>query len=186
MSPAGHTIAGARRARRGFTLVEAITTIAILAAVMGVTSTLVHAAVGGYASASVRAQLHAEASMALDRITKELQKIPCDGAASGPAPDIDALTATSIAWSGDWSLTLSGSELLLAEDGAAARPILRDVSALALAAFDQSNTALGSSLSGSACEPIRRIQVQLTVTRQGVGATLRTRVFVRSTLEGGA
>lgn len=171
------------RSRRcnGFTLVEMIATITVLSVIGTVASGIILHAADGYLDASTTAQLHSELSVAMDRAVRELRKIPL---ASG-VPAIDAVTATSITWSTDYSLALSGNDLNLTLDGGAAAVLLSDVTALTIQTYDEDNAALAASLAGAACDPIRRIELNLTVERYGVSDSLRTRIFVRSTMSGG-
>jgi hypothetical protein len=62
--------------------------------------------------------------------------------------------------------------------------LLTDVTACTIATFDEDNAPLGASLAGVACDDIRRVSVSVTVTRGGVSETLRTKVFIRATMEG--
>jgi prepilin-type N-terminal cleavage/methylation domain-containing protein len=171
----------ARPIRRAFTLVELIATMTILAALGSVVSIVIATSVDGYTRAATTAQLNSEISIALDRIDQLLRFIPQSGSGG---PDISSLTATSITWSGDWSLTLSGTQLLLTEDGGTPSVLLQDVSSLSVTARDQSNAALAASLSGSACDSIHRVRISITLTRSGVSETLRSRIFIRSLAAG--
>ena len=60
-----------------------------------------------------------------------------------------------------------------------------DVSAFSVQTYDEDNAALGATLTGAACDPIRRIELDLTLQRSGVTTSLRTKLFVRSTMRGG-
>jgi prepilin-type N-terminal cleavage/methylation domain-containing protein len=171
-------------ARRGFTLIELVSTIAVLAALATVASGIIFAATDGYLQATTSAQLHTELSLALDRIVRELRNVPIDDAAGGVAPDIDSLTDESIDWDDDNSLALSGGELLLTIDGGAPAVLLADVTALSLQGYDESNSAMSQPLSGAACDDIRRVSATITIERYGVSETLRSKVFLRSTMQG--
>lgn len=173
-----------RRRRRGFTLIETIAALVVVSVVGSLTSGIIYTAIGSYRDASTRAQLHNDCSACFDRVTKLLWSIPRDTTAAVVAPLISNLTATSISWNTNWTLTLSGSQLLLTESGGTARPILENVTSFSVSCFDESNTALAASLSGSATQSIRRIQIQVTVTRQGISQTLRTRAYIRSLMTG--
>jgi len=174
----------ARRSQAGFTLVEAICTIVILSALgVGLYGVMINVT-NGYTSASVTAQLHSELSISLDRITRELHNIPVDSGASGLAPDIDSVTASSIAWGGNNSLSLSGSDLMLTISGGTAAVLLGDVTAFTVQAYNESNSALSATLSGTGCDPIRRVLVTVTLARHGITETLRTKVFLRCTVSG--
>ena len=68
----------ARSVRRGFTLIEAIATIVVLAIIGSIASLIILTAVDGYTDAATGAQLHIEASTAMDRIVRELRKVALD------------------------------------------------------------------------------------------------------------
>ena len=73
---------------------------------------------------------------------------------------------------------------MLAVDGAAAGVLLSDVVAFAVSTYDEDDTALAASLSGASCDPIRRVFVTATLSRDGTSETLAGRVFIRSTMSG--
>lgn len=172
-----------RTARRGFTLVEGIASMVIIATLGSLAGQVVFAATRAYSRAATQAQLHSELSVALDRVVRELHNIR-GIAGSTVTPDITSLTPTSMTWNTNSTLTLVSGELRLAESGGAAAPLLQGVTSLAITATDENNGALGSSLSGSQCNPVRRIQIQATVSRSGVSDTLRARVYLRNLLAG--
>lgn len=173
------------RARFGFTLVESIATMTILAAMGSVASFIIYNTMDGYTDASVSAELHSELSVTMDRIIRELRGIPQDTSVSTAAPEISSLTASSITWNTDYTLATSGSNLMYTADGGTARILLADVSGFAIATYDESNAALAASLSGASCDPIRRIQITITMQRSGVTESLRSKMYVRSTMIGG-
>ena len=173
-----------RGLRSGFTLVELVATIVILAAIGSIASNLILTSTDGYVDAATSAQLHTEASIGLDRIVRELRKIELDDAASEVAPNIDSVTAASIAWNDNCNLTLTGSNLMLVDNGAAAAVLLSDVSSFSVQAFDADNTAMASTLNGAECDDVRRILITLTLQRAGVSEILRTKLFIRSTMVG--
>lgn len=170
-----------RTARSGFTLVELVATMTLVATLGSVVCIIVSSSVGGYTRAATTAQLNSEVGVALDRIDQLWRFIPLS--ASG-GPDIASLTPTSMTWSANWTLMLNGTNLTLSEAGGAASVLLKDVSAFSVAACDESNAPLAASLSGSACDNIRRLRVSITQTRSGIAETLRTTVFVRSQMAG--
>lgn len=169
---------------RGFTLIEAVSTIVILGIVGGIASNLILTGADGYLDASTTSELHTEASIGLDRISRELRMMPLDSGASGVAPDIDEVTATSIDWDDDYSISLSGSNLMLTIDGGTSRILLSDVSAVTIAVADEDNTPLGLPRTGSACDDIRRVFVLVSLQRNGVTESLSTKVFLRCTMAG--
>ena len=170
--------------RSGFTLVEAIATIVVLAVLGSLASTILIEASDGYFAGQVHAQLHTEASIAMDRIVRECRNIELDESADDIAPDIDSVTDTSMTWTADNSLTLDGSNLLLTVGGGAPHVLLSDVSAFEIQTYDESNNALNQPRQAARCDSIRRVRIRLTVTRHGESETLRTKVFLRSTMAG--
>lgn len=173
-----------RHPRGGFTLIEAIATIVILAALGSVGSSILMTAMNGYTSAAIRAQLHSEESIALDRIIRELRKVPRDTGAGGTAPLIASVTANSLAWNSNYTLSMSSTNLMFVENGGTSRVLLPDVSSFAVQTYDESNVALAASLSGASCYPIRRIQISISMSRYGVTESLRTRLFIRPVMVG--
>ncbi len=161
--------------RVGFTLVEAVATIAIIAALGSVSSTLVLTAIDGYTRSATAAQLHSEASIALDRIDRLLRNIAADGG----SPEISSVTATSITWETNSTLSLSNGNIVFIDEGGPQRVLLGDVASFQIRAFDESNSAMAVTLNGAACEDIRRIAVAVTLERSGVTQSLRTKVFLR-------
>ena len=174
-----------RVGRRGFTLVEAMAAMSVLVAVGSVSSTIVISAVNGGRTSYTSCQLNEEISSAMERVVHELRRVGLSASAGTTAPNITAATANSISFGASSSFALSGSTLNFVDSGAAAVALLTNVAAFTVECYDESNSALAASLSGTACYPIRRVQVSITCTRDGVSETLRTRVFVRGAMSGG-
>jgi type II secretory pathway pseudopilin PulG len=173
-----------RPSRPAFTLVETIAAMVVVSVTGLLTSGIIFTAIHSYRDASTRAQIHNDCSAAFDRVTKLLWSIPRDSSASVLAPLISSVTSTSLSWNNNWSLSLSGTQLMLTENGGTARPILDNVTSFSISCFDESNAAMATSLSGAATQGIRRIQIQVTVSRQGVSETLRARAYIRSLMTG--
>jgi prepilin-type N-terminal cleavage/methylation domain-containing protein len=171
--------------RRGFTLVEAVAAMSIIAALGSVGSAFIYSGISSARNAYASLQLHEEASSALERIVRELRRIPLDGSAGTIAPTISAVTATSISYGTNSSLTLNGGSIVYVDSGTPAATLLSGVTSFDIQCSDESNTPMNASLSGSACYPIRRIQVTITCARDGISETVRTRVFIRGAMKGG-
>lgn len=172
----GHT---AQRCRRAFTLVELIATMAVVGTLGSVSASILMGGMTGVMESTLSSQLHSELSMALDRVDRELRTIPRDADVVSIAPDIDSLTATSLTWDTDSTLAKVGSELQLTLAGGTAITLLDDVTSLSITAYNDSNSAMAASLSGASCDDIRRIRVQVTISREGVTESLHTKVFLR-------
>jgi prepilin-type N-terminal cleavage/methylation domain-containing protein len=169
-----------RRTARGFTLVEAICALTVLSVMGSVSSGLIFAGVRGCRDAAASAQLHEEASVAMEVMMRQLRAVA--KTASGN-PDIPAVTPSSIAF-GASSFSASGGDLTWVDSGATGVTLVSNVSGMTVQCYDGNNAALAGSLSGSACNAIRRVSVSLTLTRDGVSETVRSRVFLRSFMQG--
>jgi len=176
--------------RRGFTLVEAIATIVVLAVVMGVSSRLIYAGADAYTAGSVRAELHSQLCAAMDRVVSELREVRATPSSSPVTPNISSVSATSIAWTGPdgtaRTVALSGSSLNLTVGAASATALAVGLTGFTVACYDESNAALGASLSGASTAPIRRVELTVQGSAGGVSETLRTRVFLRCMVSGGS
>lgn len=169
--------------RRAFTLVETIAALAVLAVIGLAASGITLAAVTSWRDAAVSASIHAELSTAMERIAKELRAIEPHAFVDG-APRISGITPASIAFNSGAGITLGGGRLLLDPGPGGADAVLSGVTALSIRAFDQAGVPMAASLWGAACHPVRRLEVSLTVQRQGVTHSLRTRIFIRGTMSG--
>ncbi|MEM7229573.1 MAG: prepilin-type N-terminal cleavage/methylation domain-containing protein [Planctomycetota bacterium] len=164
----------------GFTLVELVATIVILAVVSAASSRLLLDASENFADASEHALLHSESSIALDRLVRELRAIDNEDVSGERVPIIDSIAASAITWESTSSLTLSGTDLQLTLSGGTTRTILGNVTAFTLEAFDESNAALSLPRTGDDCHAVRRIRVTVTTSRNGVTDTMSGKVFIRS------
>lgn len=161
--------------------------MAIIGALGAAASQLIVRGARDYVEVAQNAALHARLNSAMERIDRELREIRMNPASSSAAPDITSVTTTSLAWgkaSGACSLSLSGGQLLLADSGGAATALLDDATSLAIAAYGDSGAALTLPLNSAGCAGVRRIQVTVGAARNGASATLRTRVFLRCTMQG--
>jgi hypothetical protein len=174
-----------RRRAAGFTIVESVSTMTILAVLGSISSALVYTGVNSYRDASTLAQIHEEEATAMARLGTEFRNIPMDTSVGSMAPQVASVTPTSMAWNSNYSLALSGSQLQLVEAGGAASTLLNNVTAFTIQCYDQNNAALAPTLSGADCNPIRRVSVSVTVSRQGITETLRSKFFIRSMIQGG-
>jgi len=175
---------------RGFTLVEAIATIAVIAAVAVVASRVISTSTELYTQTAARSELQVQLSTALDRVVSELRQCRIRAASNPVAPDITTVTPTSIAWIGPDgvadSVALSGSTLLLQTPAGGTSAIATNITAFAVQCYNESNTALATSLSGSSVDPVRRVEITITATLSGITETVRTRVFLRAMVAGAA
>ena len=82
---------------------------------------------------------------------------------------------------------VSGRNLMLAVDGGAPAVLLSDVNAFAISIYDQDDTQLvGDKGAGHPdLDLIRRVRLDVTLSRHNVTESLRSKVFIRSTMSGG-
>lgn len=172
----------ARAARRGFTLVELIAAITILTFVALVSGSVLWTAIDAASRGGVQADLHSTISTAAEQVSRHLRNIPRK--TLSPAPDIASISPTSITWSSNTTLSLSGNNLVISIAGGPTRTLLQNVRALDLRAYDESNTALGANLAGAQCDSIRRISIRIEVSRGDGIEVVRTKVFIRSLISG--
>jgi prepilin-type N-terminal cleavage/methylation domain-containing protein len=178
------------RRRRAFTLLESMATVTVLATLSGVSSLMILGAVDGYTDAATAAQLHAELSIALDRVVREIRMIELDRDADGIAPNIVGVGDDYLTWqdvdADVYALTVGGTVAYVQIDGGGNSVLLNDVSAITVKAFDEDDTELVLPLVGDECDDIRRISVEMTIQRAGVSESLRTKTFLRSTMRLGS
>lgn len=178
---------------RAFTLVE-VTVAIVVMAILGSTGALLTLSIASVHSAtSRRAALHVEASIALDRIVRELQRIPLNPDSASGGPLIESAETDAIAWgeSGSAFLELTDGMLSLrSPEDDSGGILVSGVSSFSLTYFDESNSQVnlidGRALTAGdgSVDPVRRIAVHLQCDDGDVKVTLRTRVFIRSLMEG--
>ncbi|MBL8744835.1 MAG: type II secretion system protein [Phycisphaerae bacterium] len=169
----------------GFTLVEVIAAMVIIGTLGGLSGAILYRGIEGYRRVAVQSELHAELAAAMDRIDRAIRAIPSLSGSGDPS--IKGVSPTSIDWdeaTGGASLSLDAGTLLLALEGAEGVRLLEGVTGFNLQCFDQSNAPLASVLTGATAGNVRRIEITLSVGREGLTDTLRTRVFLRCTMAG--
>ena len=169
---------------RAFTLIELVCAMTVMGVLSVLAGRLLSSVADEYMSASARTELSMELSGALERISTELRLTRLKNIST---PDISSLTASSITWNdptGVKTLSLSGTDLILA-DSVASSPIARNVTSFGVQAYDESNVALPAAPTALQLASARRVQITITAQRQGVSETLRTRVFLRMLMSGG-
>lgn len=175
-----------RCARVGFSLVELIAAMVVLSTIAAAVGVMMPTMASGSRDAILRGELHEEASTTVERLVREWRAIDLD--ASVPptiAPNISSGTANSLTWA-TGSISLSDTSLMLTVPGSTARVLQPNVGSLTITYYNESNSALTPPLTGSACHAIRRIGIDLTLTRDGTSERVRTKVYIRSTMQGGS
>lgn len=163
--------------RVGFTLVEAIASMAVLAVIAGASVSVTWSAVRGFTDGAETLRLQSQGSVAVERLTRELRAIPLDEAGT---PDIQEIRADGATWAGgDRAVRLESGTLVYTRGGVDA-VLCTDVTTFRLQAYDSVDTALGETLAGAECDAVRRIGIELALRSGEASTSLRTRVFVRA------
>lgn len=176
-----HRSRAAAPPRRGFTLVEAFVSLVVIASIGGVAGSVLLRGAEAHTQTVRRLELLSELGAALDRIDRAVREIPRDAAAVGPA--LVEVSPTLIRWTDASAracrIEYVGGQLLLATEGETPTSILDGATACVIRTFDESANLLPASLNGSAVFGVRRVEITLTASRDGMTETLRTRVFPR-------
>jgi prepilin-type N-terminal cleavage/methylation domain-containing protein len=174
-----------RATRRAFTLVEAVASMVIISVIAALAAPLLIRGAEAYQGVAVRSQLQGELCSAIDRLDRSIRETSLNATEDGP--DITSATPASLAWTtpgGPATLGLSGGDLRFAAPGEPETTIMSGITGLTVRCFDESNAELAGSLSGSAVLAVRRIEVTVSASRQGMSETLRLRVFLRCMMGG--
>jgi prepilin-type N-terminal cleavage/methylation domain-containing protein len=171
------------RPRRAFTLVEAITTLVVLAIVAGAASRIIYQTFGALNDASTRTDMQNQLAAAMERISIELRTIQIKSGSNPATPDITACTAPSISFNNTAgaarTVALSGSNLQITGNAASTQTIASGITSFTIQTYDTSNAALPASPTAGQIATIRRIQVTITATSGSMTETLRSKFFVR-------
>lgn len=171
-----------RSARGGFTLIELVVSITIGVIISGIAGMLIWNASRQRAEIAARCDLIEMGSATLEVMLRHLREIPQDGGLAGDA-QIDIATATEIRFDGNnigFRLDAGTVETTL-DGGSNWYPLAVDVSGLTIAYFQGDGTELNSfPLSQADRENVRRIQVDLQMSRSSQNTRLRCAVYLRS------
>jgi prepilin-type N-terminal cleavage/methylation domain-containing protein len=165
---------------RGFTLIEALASIVILATLgSGVAAVMLRGA-ETFSAASIDSRVHSQLSASIAAIDRVLREIPIRS--DGLGPDLTQVTSSGLQWNtsgGEASLAISNGQLMLDQGSGSAAALMTGVTSLSVQAFDENNGQLTGSLGGSAVYPVRRLLVSVTASENGREQSLRCKVFLR-------
>ena len=66
------------------------------------------------------------------------------------------------------------------------KTLLSDVTAFSIQTYDQDDGALPLTCTGGDCDKVRRVELDVTVSRQAISESLKSKVYLRSSMSGGA
>lgn len=177
----------ASRRSGGFSLVETVATIVVVATIAGVTSGMVLDAANQYKQAVVRAELSERASAAISFILDEVRNINIT-TYNTPIPYISDECYTDVIAYRDQTSTncyiyLSGTSVLYSRDYFATnRTLLTDCTSLSFTYYNKDNVATTTDLDPALF--LRMVEVTITLSKDGVTHTVRSRAFIRGTQAG--
>ena len=169
---------------RGFTLIEMIMSIVVIAIVGVITAVTIYVGVESYLLASRRMGLTQEARGALVRMVREIRGLDKRMSGSNMVGIITANVSTFRFLDGsnnDITFDKSGTTLRRSGDAQATWDVLaNNVSALTFKYYDSSNAELTSvPLSQSNINNIRWLSAEVTLTSAGQSVKMRSQVFPR-------
>lgn len=164
------------REARGFTLVEMIATMVVLSVVGTASVGITWTAIESFGRGSESLRLHCEASVAMERLVRELRAVPLG---SDNTPDIQRLSASGVTWEGGArSISLVGDELLYSFGGVQSI-LCSGVTSFNMTAHDSVGATLALSPTTPAPGTVRRLTLELRLAEGEARAEVRTRVFLR-------
>lgn len=164
------------RRRRGFTLVELVTSMTITATASLAAVAVLREAVDANQGVLDECAATSKASVALRRIVEELREIP----ALDSGPDISVLTPTGVVWGDGSELRLSGQDLLFTEAGEEPAVLCSPCESFRIAGVGPGGLEVSPTPGPAEIATITRLTIELTVSEGAGERTLRTRVFPRA------
>jgi prepilin-type N-terminal cleavage/methylation domain-containing protein len=160
--------------KRGFSLIEFIMVITVLAVITSLAISLLVAIADAWVLHRQRRQMTEAGQIAIDRMAREIRRVRDRNSFTTAA--VSSLRFTDID-NTDITFDLSGTTLRRTLGGVTINPLADNVSALTFTYYDSA----GATLSAPVATPsnIRRIQVDITFTYSGSNFYLRSQVAPR-------
>ena len=158
-----------RVSHAGFSLVEVVMTITVLAVVAGVTFPVMNAAGDVYSAASDARDASDSCAFAIDRVVRLVRECP-SGESAGEV-GIATASAGEIAFTDGRSVRLDGDTLVYEDGEGLSSPLCRGVEAFELTYLGDD----GETDTSSSAEQTRRVGVMLRAS----GFELRSAAFIR-------
>lgn len=172
--------------RPGFTLIELVVSMTVGAIISGIAAMMILNASRSRASTAARCDLVDTASAAIETIVRYVREISQDECPSSSTPclngnaQIDEASATTIRFD-TYGFRLNGSTIEMSNDsGSNWQPLLRDAAGLTFTYYERTGGTLASlPLSASDRAKVRRVTVDINLSRGGEAIDLRTSVYLR-------
>ena len=162
--------------RNGFTLIELVIVISIIGIIAGVVGYILLATADAWTFKFNRAELLADGRLSMNRMVREIREIKNRGKVT---------TATSSEFrfenvdNVDITYNLNSTDLNRTEDGTA-NTLAQDVSSLAVTYFDSDGETISTPNVAPGATNIRRIQIDLTITKSGENVYLQSQSVPRN------
>ena len=149
----------------------------VVLAVVGTASVgLTWSAIRSFATGAESLRLQSEASVAMERITRELRAVPLDEEGT---PDIQSIGGDSISWhDGEAQLALVGDQIVYTRNGVES-VLCSGVAQFSIRGSDSVDESLPEVLSGTACDAVRRLTLEIGLAEGEATAAVRTKIFLR-------
>jgi len=176
-----------RAARGGFTLIELIVSMTTGVIISGIAGSLLWNASRQQTEIAARGELIDLGGAALDLMLRYIREVPQDAALTGLA-QISVAAQNQLTFGNFGFRHNSGSSILeMTIDGANWRTLAREVSGLTFTYFNTTAVELNAfggsspfSLGLADRQSIRRVRIDITLTRGTEAQTLRTGIFLRN------
>lgn len=149
-----------RRLNRGFTLIELITAITVLAIIAAVLLPVLDGAADGYTSAATLRESSERAGYAMDRCLQMLREAPA-GTAAGTL-DIATAQPSTIIFGDGHGIELTNGELYLRDSASSTSVLCRNVSSFTLSYIG------ADGISNTASSPTTTHRFYVSITASGV------------------
>lgn len=149
-----------RRTKRGFTLIELMTAITVLAVIAAVLLPVLDGAAEGYTSAATLRESAERTGYAMDRCLQVLRECPA-GSTAGTL-DITTAQPSMVTFGDGHGIELTGGELYLRDSATSASVLCRGVTAFTL-------SYVGSDgITNTAASPANTHRIYVSITAGGV------------------
>jgi hypothetical protein len=170
-------------------LIEVVVSISLGVIISGIAAFLIGSASKLRAEVSARGEMTDRAAAAMDVMCRYIREIPQDECASNPTPCLLGNAQISVAAANEIRFGSrgfrynagAGAMEMTSDSGTTWQPLAKDVTQLSLSYFSRTGTSLGSfPLSAADREDVRRVVIDLRMTRGTEGSHLRSGVYLRS------
>jgi prepilin-type N-terminal cleavage/methylation domain-containing protein len=163
----------------GFTLIELIIVVTIIGVIAGVVGFILLGAVDAWTFKFNRADILADGRLAMNRMVREIREIKILTSVTTATSSEFRFTIDDSGSDVDITYELDGTDLDRTEDGTT-NVLAQDVSALSFTYYDSDGDTISSPAVNPSETDIRRVQVDLTLAKNGENVYLRSQSIPRN------